>query len=378
MSRTLSIFLDLLRCSAAIVVVFGHLTEGTFSSGLRDQTIYAVAAVSAFFVLSGFVISYVASTKEHDPVKYTVARLARLYSVLVPAIILSGLVLAVGLKLDPGFVSNWTTSDNNLGFLYHYPAARYLAQSLLPLTFLNSIHNHDAYPALNSPMWSIGFEAAYYALFGIALFTRGRLRIVLLLLSSLLFGTAILRLLPVWLGGVALHRLTLRLKPSRVHAILIGVPCLLALAAGCARWPAFESWSNQPHGELLSGLLHGKGRAEQAYLFYYWGTLTSLLVLAVASLQDWAGLLLIPIEKPVRWCAAHTFSLYLFHFPLLVLVFVLTHYNRASRLADAAAFVTVILLCVLLSSVSESKKFWWRDILLHTITRMRGHAAAIP
>ena len=378
MSRTVSIFLDVLRCFAAIVVVVGHLTQGAFSSGLRDLTLYAVSAVSAFFVLSGFVISHVATTKERDPIKYAIARMARLYSVMVPAIILSGLVLIVGLKLDPNFISNWTSPDSNLGFLHTYPVFRFLAQSLLPLTFRNTIQNHDAYPALNSPIWSLGFEAAYYSLFGVALFTRGRRRVVLLLLLSVLFGTAILRLLPVWLAGVALHRLTLRLRLTRYQAMLTGLPCLLALAAGCILWPAFDSWSNQPHSMLLHGFLHGRGRAAQAYLFYYWGALTSLLVLAVASLQNPIGRLLIPMEKPIRWCAAHTFSLYLFHFPLYVLVFVLTHYNRASRIADTAAFLTVITLCVLLSSVSEAKKFWWRNMLQRGMTRFRAQAEGSP
>ena len=42
-----------------------------------------------FFVLSGFVIAYVSEQKEHTLREYSISRLARLWSVAVPALILT-------------------------------------------------------------------------------------------------------------------------------------------------------------------------------------------------------------------------------------------------------------------------------------------------
>ena len=359
MSKTLSIFLDLLRFSAAMVVVAEHITEGLFASGPWEHL--ALCAVAVFFVLSGYVISYVVSRKENHALDYTAARISRLYSVLVPAIVLSGLVQWICLHLDARSLDAWYAPGANLYFLHRFPLLRFLAQSVASLTFLNSIHNHDVYPAMDSPVWSLSFEAAYYALFGAALFSKAIVRIVVLVLCCLLFGTSILRLLPVWLAGVALHRLTQRgWTQGRVAGIIGGIS-LAATGAGLAWWPSFYAWANAPHAPWLSLMLQGGGRASFAYLFYYWGGLTSLLILAAAALEDGLKYVLMPLERPIRWCAGHTFSLYLFHFPLFVLVYVVTRYDRTSMLARGSALLAVVFMCFALSTISESKKVWWRD-----------------
>ncbi len=370
MSRTLSIFLDALRFLAAIVV--GHFTEGTFTSGWPDRTRVAVQAVAVFFVLSGFVISFVVDTKEKNLLDYSVARISRLYSVLVPAILLSGLVLLLVNRFDSVYMSHCNSQKTNLGFLYHHPTIRFFSQSVLSLTFLNSIHDHDAYPAMNSPIWSLGYEAAYYAFFAVVQFTRGHRRILFLLVSCLLFGTGIIRLFPLWIAGVALHRFSSKYKIPPDRTIPIGLACLATCVVGVLVWPLVDLWGSSPHSRILDLLLHGQDRAADAYLYYYWGVLTCLLVLAALALENQFSRILLPLEKPIRWLAAHTFSLYLFHFPLLVLIYVTTHYDRSSVLAKVIVFLTVFTLCILLSSVTESKKYWWRKAIRGVF--VRNHA----
>lgn len=110
----------------------------------------------------------------------------------------------------------------------------------------------------------------------------------------------------------------------------------------------------------MTFLIRGKGRAVAQPVFYYWGAVTSLLILGVAALDEWSERVLVPLERPIRWCAGHTFSLYLFHFPLLVLAYVTLHYNRSSRPQQAMVLAGVLGCCVLLSKISEEKKLWWR------------------
>lgn len=360
MQRGLSIFLDVLRFSAALVVVLGHFTQYYFSQGWPDLTVYSLCAVSVFFVLSGFVITFVVNTKERNPRDYSIARISRLYSVLVPAVVLSGLVLLIGVHLDPGYMASWTSPAANLGFLAPHPVLRFGAQSILSLLFLNSVHNHEGYPAMNSPVWSLSFEAAYYALFGIALFSRSWKRVGLIVACCLLVGSGILRLLPVWLLGVGLYFLIRRMRPTKQNQ-LAGVICLVVLLATVFYWPHVFAWGQLPHRHWLDLVLHGKDRAAMAYLFYYSGIMTALGIYAAAALEPMVARALIPAEKAIRWCADLTFSLYLFHFPLLVAIYVLTHYNRSSITAQAGALSATIVGCWALSYISEHRKYWWRQ-----------------
>src|SRR6056297_2543615 len=76
------------------------------------------------------------------------------------------------------------------------------------------------------------YEAAYFALFGVAAFTRGARRVALLLLLGLVAGLNILLLLPVWLLGVGLHGCLARnLSPSGPLAWVMAVAPVLLYAA---------------------------------------------------------------------------------------------------------------------------------------------------
>ena len=61
---------------------------------------YGAEAVAVFFVLSGFVISYVVAEKERDGRSYAVARIARVYPVAVVAILATTLADLFGRYVD--------------------------------------------------------------------------------------------------------------------------------------------------------------------------------------------------------------------------------------------------------------------------------------
>ena len=88
-----SVFLDLVRFCAALVVAFDHLAD--YTNGLLWQFgSFGAAAVDVFFVLSGYVIAYAVANRERDFSRYAVSRFARLYSVVLPALII-GFVLGI-------------------------------------------------------------------------------------------------------------------------------------------------------------------------------------------------------------------------------------------------------------------------------------------
>ena len=88
----ISSYLDVLRIVAALTVALSHYIPVLF--GTDPTFIPGNDAVIIFFVMSGYVIAYVSEQRERTLERFAIHRLARLWSVLVPSLILS-LVAAV-------------------------------------------------------------------------------------------------------------------------------------------------------------------------------------------------------------------------------------------------------------------------------------------
>jgi peptidoglycan/LPS O-acetylase OafA/YrhL len=187
-----SLYLDLLRTLAALTVVLDHLGL-VFPQASLPVGRWGHQAVLVFFVLSGYVISRSAS-RERNAGSFIVARLARLWPVLVPALVLTVACDAVGLSRgDPAAY----------GLVPHdYPVVRigatlaFLAESWVSIQ-----------PFSNLAVWSLCAEFWYYAVFAAWFFTPpGRLRTVLVGAAVLLAGHKAILLTPIWFMGVALDR----------------------------------------------------------------------------------------------------------------------------------------------------------------------------
>ena len=89
MNRAFSIYLDLVRFVAAVLVYLWHSNQKAIVDGPVFAGGYGPSAVIVFFVLSGFVIAYVVETKERDWRRYLAGRGARIYSVVVPVVVLT-------------------------------------------------------------------------------------------------------------------------------------------------------------------------------------------------------------------------------------------------------------------------------------------------
>src|SRR5437763_5112247 len=102
MTNALSLYLDALRFSAAFTVFLSHYATGRISGGLFWQSAdYGRSAVLFFFVLSGFVIAWVTEARERNLEDYTLSRMARLYSVVIPAFAVTAVLDCLGKAVDP-------------------------------------------------------------------------------------------------------------------------------------------------------------------------------------------------------------------------------------------------------------------------------------
>jgi len=341
LDASLSTHLDLLRFGAALVVFVSHAALPILSGGLLPLTPLielADDAVIAFFVLSGFVIAHTAVARDRSLVDYAEARLARLYSVALPALAVTVIVDEIGRHLDPSIYASW----------YHQ-GHRPVVQIGAALFFSNELWFESIRPFSDGPYWSLGYEFWYYVLFAIGFYLRPRAAWILTALVCALVGPKILALLPLWLLGVAVYRMRGRLGPKAGWALFLGsIAAYLAFRLSPVGHAVYW-WQDDTVVRLV-----GDGYSRHLPSKYVAGLLVGCNILGFSSIA--ARVSLRRIERPVRWLAGMTFSLYLFHFPLLHF-FAAALPGPASSPARAAALAAIVLLCVgLLASVTERKK----------------------
>ena len=84
LSKPFSIYLDLVRFTAACLVYLWHSNMRLLVTDVLPASNSGHSSVIVFFVLSGFVIAFVTDTKEGHWIDYTSSRLSRVFSVVIP------------------------------------------------------------------------------------------------------------------------------------------------------------------------------------------------------------------------------------------------------------------------------------------------------
>jgi peptidoglycan/LPS O-acetylase OafA/YrhL len=335
-----SIYLDLLRSLAALTVVIGHAAS---EFPLPHIYIWGHEAVIAFFVLSGYVICNVADTRETDARRFIVARLARLWSVLVPAMVLT-------------FACD--TAGRNFGHTAayaHVPVDHLLIRVSAVLVFLSETWV-SIQPLSNGVVWSLCAEFWYYMIFAAWVFTPpGRLRLALVASACALAGHKALLLLPIWLMGVALQRWRplRRLGPRTGAAVFAGSFVIIAAI--------LLSGISQPLTHVMEGWVGPwiYRQLAQARIFWFDWVLGALFTAHLAGAR--VVMAHVPIERiaaPIRACAGVSFAAYLFHVPLL-------DFAAAFLRPDQGwlAIALTLLVIATLGRLAERSKSSWRRAL---------------
>lgn len=352
MTRNVSVLLDLLRLFAALLVLLGHAGE-VYGMNLPAMIGHsAKEGVAIFFVLSGLVIAYVTEHKERDWQTFARARMLRMYSVLPLAIVVLCLCYVIGANVAPDIYGEGGGRPN-VGAAGQAPDAIAI---LRYLTFTNELWFDRIVIRTGAPFWSLGYEVAYYVAFATVLYGRGAWRWTLGILWLLAVGPRIVLAFPLWLVGVgtwSILRRDLRLGG------LTGSILLALIAISLVAWrrtfallalPLFE-WST-PRGLAVS--------------FSYYLVLCLLLAAAIvvfaASTRNqeiWPQW----IEKAVRYCAGASFTLYIAHLPVMVLIAAVWPISSASRLAGLIAIATTIVATFILAEFGERRKLIYIKLL---------------
>jgi peptidoglycan/LPS O-acetylase OafA/YrhL len=298
MTNALSLYLDALRFGAAFTVFLSHF--GRVGGGLFWQIQpYGRTAVLVFFVLSGFVIAWVSETRERTLEEYALSRVARLYSVILPALIVTAVLDHIAMAIDPSLYG----PEPLPAMLRGGPLNVFLGY-VLSLSFLGSSWTLVMPPGSDLPYGTLNYEAWYYILFAVATFLQGRRRIVALAVAALLAGPKVLLFFPLWLMGLSAWRWRNALPRQ------LGVPTAFGALAALI---GFEAVGGQRLFQQADSLWLPWQFSPYDYI------VSALVALIIAGLVN----VRLPVPGPavqrlIRLLAGTTFGLYLLHFPLLL------------------------------------------------------------
>lgn len=298
MKNETSLYLDLVRFISALVVFLGHAAGKLTGGFLWQLNDYLSAAVMIFFVLSGYVIAFVYDNKEKTFISFSFSRISRFYSVAVPALLLTALCDYIGIKInyDLYFGGPWPAPQND--FLNY----------LLSFFFIQNVWGVDLNPGINTPFWSLTFEFGFYFLFAFFVFFKGLPRFILLLILSVFLGPDVLGYLPIWLIGFFIYFLHKRIQYLNTQVSLlffiftslllfIATPSVYSLISGK---PDFMIANRNVYADYVICIVF----AANLFFSNYCSVITSVLL---------------KFKLIITFAAGCSFSLYLFHRPLIQL-----------------------------------------------------------
>lgn len=345
----LSIYFDLARILAAIIVLLHHVWPLIMPTMPLPWPGHE--AVVVFFVLSGYVIAYTVTDPSLRLGAYITHRAARILSVAIPALLLAVVTIPFADGQSISYAGDLRIEADKLMFA-----------TLINGLFLAQSFGMNVPAPLNGPYWSICYEIWYYAIFAAWMYSSKRWRYVLTAIALALAGLKIVALLPVWLLGVWLfHRMPRLTERQAVLLFVVSATAAFAfywsgashiirgaLIATAPEFMASLNGSNQFIGDFILGLFVTANFA------------------AVASLGSSTGLLK-RYESQIRYASSYTLSTYLYHMPLTVLIW--------NGLGVRSAALFLLLLTVLIASLAmltEHRIKFLRSILPKFLDRQEA------
>jgi peptidoglycan/LPS O-acetylase OafA/YrhL len=354
-----SLALDVIRVGAAIIVVIGHITQPYFSIGLPNLIYFGRSAVVFFFVLSGFVIRYVTVRRPETMGEFIRDRASRIYSVALPALIITIVADLMSQKFNPGFYSTWNLTQ-----------AQKIVGVVSNLIWTAQLWTRSDTPFSNSPFWSLNYEVIYYVIYACVFYLSGSKRWIWTAVIAFIAGPKILLLLPAWLLGCFAHDIYQKWDGSKKFTIYLDWGCV-AIVLGALAFAVDHKLVNEVMKFYDFFYLAGRslklGRTSGVIDFYGESIVFAILMLRVLMAVRYVRICADgTFARLARLLAEGTFAIYLIHFPLLVLVAATTSYNPASLWQKGLTLCVVIAFGVLVGQFCKIFKIKLRTVIFYS------------
>ncbi|WP_082209067.1 acyltransferase [Novosphingobium sp. B-7] len=379
MSKGLSSFFDASRWIAALMVLIYHVRllillspNQTEVRGVLFKLIYFVtgfghAAVMIFFVISGYLVGGLTVTRLPERgfhlARFAAHRASRIYTVLIPALVLGGLLDLIGLRFlnqDAIYNAGATSPIASLQFVVadNLNIRTFLGNILMLQTLDGSIvHVFGS----NGPLWSLAYEWWYYCLFAAVMVAATRRHVVARVVGAVVFVVIItnlpheiIMLAPIWFMGImaCLYNRSNLWKPPFWLGLVIMFSVLTYVRI---QHPSTGASGGSQLVFAFNDFIVGLGFA--------------IATVACSNRQR-------PLAFGVlhRTLADFSYSTYLFHFPMVLfavavakVVFGIPFAQRPNLLSIGWLFFLVVIIlsaCFFLSRFTERKTNAIRDKLL--------------
>lgn len=328
--------LDALRAILALMVLLGHarwllwmpwhewktLPHASYEWGLAAAAgifRFGAQAVTVFFALSGFFIHLRAAKgggpAAFSPHEYLQRRAWRILPPYYAAIVVTVLLDAVGRHYFPAV---YTSATGDALIDENFRHSGYAAQSVFP-ALLAQPGLFGTHFGSNGALWSIGNEVFYYALYPLFMLAWNRSRCLAygagLALSFTCFffplagcWSGMLAAYPIWLAGAFLAEIIS--ARQQFPRLWLGGMALLSAGSLCLTESALVK--SLPLLNLPVEVLLGVS------------TIAAFGALPARLLQT-------PTGRLLEWLGLRSYSLYVFHFPVLVLLSSVLFHVMGSR-----------------------------------------------
>lgn len=354
MNQPFSVYLDLVRFLAAVLVYLWHSNQRFLIESILPASNYGHSSVIVFFVLSGFIIAFITDTRESKLVNYAASRISRVFSVAIPAVAITLALDSIGRDLYPA--------------IYDYPYDQFAARISGSLLMVNEIWLLSITSFSNVPYWSVCYEWWYYVTFAMVMFFRPVPGIFFASLTVLAIGPKLVLLAPVWWMGVLLYRWKTLLRISPKWSLLLVLTSSMGIIL--FHWLGVTEiagdWLKAQIGEdLFRSLTFSKW----FFADYLLGFLVFLNFAGMRNLVATRGKMLLTFKRPIREIANYTFTLYLLHQPLFLFWAAVIQGNPKAPWFWLSVTCMTILSVVLVGHFTESRRHYLSAKLLVLFSR---------
>jgi peptidoglycan/LPS O-acetylase OafA/YrhL len=330
------VMLDIIRLCASLIVLVIHAYGQWYPplSRIDQKDNLAHEAVIIFFVLSGLVIAYTTQVNNRGTRQYAKARLSRLYSMVLPAILLTAAIEVFIINYNPIVAESISRG---------FAPLRYVSSMM----FMNEIWFFSTAPLLNGPLWSLSYEFWFYVIWGLWFFRhKSKYSWILIIAGVLIAGPKILLMMPIWIFG-ALAYLAPKIKINKNEGVFILAILIILLISIIYYVPPYPmiigstplTWAAQFLTDWLTGLVI----ASIMYITLCWD---------IPKMQS-------PKNGILRKIADLTFPIYVFHYPLLRLWGASFGFSEGNLLECVVVSLMVLFLCTIIGFYLESRKNLW-------------------